>query len=129
VAPSESSSEVGRRRRCTPFVRRTESRTVVWLSGEHDLSTVDALSQSLARAFALDDADVVLDLSGVQFMGAATIDIIVRAKDALDLRSRDLTLRSPSESAQRVVDLCGLADLVEASSVGAQPLAGTNVGW
>ena len=128
MAPSESSSEAGVRRRCTPFVRRTESRTVVWLSGEHDLSTVDALSQSLARAFALDDADVVLDLSGVQFMGAATIEVIVRAKDALDLRSRDLTLRSPSESAQRVVDLCGLADLVEASSADAQPLVGTNVG-
>ena len=78
-------------------------------------------------SFALDDGDVVLDLSGVQFMGAATIDVIVRAKDALDLRSRVLTLRSPSVSAQRVVDLCGLADLVEASSIDAQPLAGTNV--
>jgi anti-anti-sigma factor len=92
------------------------------------LLTVDELWERLARAFALDDADVVLDLSGVQFMGAATIDVIVRAKDALDLRSRVLTLRSPSESAQRVVDLCGLADLVEASSLDAQPLAGRNVG-
>jgi anti-anti-sigma factor len=99
----------------------------VWLSGEHDLSTVDAFSQTLARVFALDDGDVVLDLSGVQFMGAATIDVIVRAKDALDLRSRVLTLRSPSVSAQRVVDLCDLADLVEASSTDAQPLAGTHV--
>jgi anti-anti-sigma factor len=127
VAPSEASSEVGLRRRRTSFVRRTESRTVVWLSGEHDLSTVDAFSQTLARVFALDDGDVVLDLSGVQFMGAATIDVIVRAKDALDLRSRVLTLRSPSVSAQRVVDLCDLADLVEASSTDAQPLAGTHV--
>lgn len=127
MAPSEASSEVGLRRRRTSSVRRTESRTVVWLSGEHDLSTVDAFSQTLARVFALDDGDVVLDLSGVQFMGAATIDVIVRAKDALDLRSRVLTLRSPSVSAQRVVDLCGLADLVEASSTDAQPLAGTNV--
>lgn len=128
MAPRESSPEVGLRRRGTRFVRRTESRTVVWLSGEYDLLTVDELWERLARAFALDDADVVLDLSGVQFMGAATIDVIVRAKDALDLRSRVLTLRSPSESAQRVVDLCGLADLVEGSSLDAQPLAGTNVG-
>jgi anti-sigma B factor antagonist len=128
VAPRESSPEVGLRRRGTRSVRRTESRTVVWLSGEYDLLTVDELWERLARAFALDDADVVLDLSGVQFMGAATIDVIVRAKDALDLRSRVLTLRSPSESAQRVVDLCGLADLVEGSSLDAQPLAVTNVG-
>jgi anti-anti-sigma factor len=89
---------------------------------------VDALSESLARAFALDDVDVVLDLSGVQFLGAATIEVIVRAMDVLDLRSRALTLRSPSESVQRVVDLCGLADLVEASSADARPLVGTNVG-
>jgi anti-sigma B factor antagonist len=127
VALSESSSEVGLRRCRTPFVRRTESRTVVWLSGEHDLSTVDALSQTLARAFALDDADVVLDLSGVRFMGAATIEVIVRAKDVLDVRSRGLTLRCPSESVQPVVDLCGLADLVDASSADAVPLVGMNV--
>jgi anti-anti-sigma factor len=99
----------------------------VWLSGEHDLSTVDALSQTLARAFALDDADVVLDLSGVRFMGAATIEVIVRAKDVLDVRSRGLTLRYPSESVQPVVDLCGLADLVDASSADAVPLVGMNV--
>jgi anti-sigma B factor antagonist len=126
VALSESSSEVGLRRCRTPFVGRTESRTVVWLSGEHDLSTVDALSQTLARAFALDDADVVLDPSGVEFMGAATIEVIVRAEGVLDVRSRALTLRCPSESVQRVVDLCGLADLVDASS-DAVPLMGTNV--
>jgi hypothetical protein len=71
VALSESSSAVGLRRHCVPFVRRSESQTVMWLSGEHDLSTVDPLSEMLARAFALDDADVVLDLSGVQFMGGA----------------------------------------------------------
>ena len=127
MAPNESSSAVGPLRCRTPSVGRTESRTVVWLSGEHDLSTVDAVSQTLARVFALDDGDVVLDLSGVHFMGAATIEVIVRAMDALDLRSRVLTLRSPSVSAQRVVDLCGLADLVDASSTDAQPLAGTNV--
>jgi anti-anti-sigma factor len=128
VAPSESSSEVGLLRLCDPFVRRRESRTVVWLSGEHDLSTVAALSETLARAIALDDADVVLDLRGVRFMGAATIEIIVRAKGLLDLRSRALTLRSPSESAQRVVDLCGLADLLDPSSGDALALVGTNVG-
>jgi anti-sigma B factor antagonist len=128
VAPNESSSEVGLRRRCVPFVRRRESQTVVWLSGDHDLLTVAALSETLARAFALDDADVVLDLSGVRFMGAATVDVVVRAKDLLDLRSRALTLRSPSESAQRVIDLCGLADLVDPSSGDALPLVGTNVG-
>jgi anti-anti-sigma factor len=99
----------------------------VWLSGEHDLSNVAALSESLAGALALDEADLVLDLSGVEFMGAVTIDVIVRAKELLDLRSRALTLRAPSESARRVFDLCGLADLIGPSSADAVPRVGTIV--
>lgn len=70
MAPAEFSSENGLRGHSV--VGRSEAQTVVWLSGEHDLSTVAALSESLAGALALDEADLVLDLSGVEFMGAVT---------------------------------------------------------
>ena len=39
---------------------------------------MDELSQTVARAIALDDDDLVIDLSGVEFMGAATIGVLVR---------------------------------------------------
>jgi hypothetical protein len=44
-------------------------------------------------------------------MDAATIAVIKRARHSLLLRSRSLTLKSPSASARRILDLCGLAYL------------------
>jgi anti-sigma B factor antagonist len=95
------------------FPVRDSDRTVVWLRGEHDVSTVAALSQTMARAIAIDDGDLVIDLSGVDFMDAATVGVLVRARDFLELQSRALVLRSPSTAAARVLDLCELADLRE----------------
>jgi anti-anti-sigma factor len=85
---------------------------VVWLRGEHDISTDDALCQALARAIALDSAGLVLDLSGVEFMGASTLGVIVRAREFLRERSASLTVRSPSAFARRVISACGLGDLL-----------------
>jgi anti-anti-sigma factor len=87
--------------------------SVVWLRGEHDIATASKLARTLAWAVALDDTDLVVDLSGVRFMGAETIGAIVGTRNALVLQSRSLTLRSPSTLAQRVVELCGLADLID----------------
>lgn len=95
------------------FAGLDADRTVVWLSGEHDVSTVPALSDTIARAIALDGADLVIDLSGVDFIGAATVSVIIRAHGFLKLRSRSLVLRSPSPSAKRVIELCGLAELLD----------------
>jgi len=84
-------------------------RTVIWLRGEHDAFTMAALSDSMNRVIALDDGDVVVDLSGVEFMGVATINVLRETRDRLGILSRSLTLRSPSSRAQRVLGLCGLA--------------------
>lgn len=94
----------------TQSVTRGDGHTLVRLEGEHDLASLFALAESLAAAIALDDADLVIDLSKVQFMGAETVDVLMRARTFLHARSRDLTLRSPAPCAQRVLDLCGLDD-------------------
>jgi anti-anti-sigma factor len=107
------------------FVGRDADRVVVWLRGEHDISTVAALCETMAGAFSLDDADVVVDLSGVEFMGAATVGVIVRAHRFLRLRSRSLVVRSPSGCARRVLDLCDSADLIESHAVDAPGGTGT----
>jgi anti-anti-sigma factor len=86
---------------------------VVWLRGEHDISTVAALTGTLARVIAIDDADLVVDLSEVRFMGAAPVEVLVRAREFLRVRSRLLTLRSPSAWLSRVLERHGLADLVD----------------
>lgn len=124
MAPIESLSVTVSRRGLRAFARRDTDRTVVRLRGEHDVSTVAALSETMARAIARDDADLVVDLSEVQFMGAATVGVIVRARELLGLRSRSLALRSPSRCARRVFDLCGHADLLDPRRVDATPAVG-----
>jgi anti-anti-sigma factor len=101
---------------------------VVWLRGEHDLSTDEALCATLARAIALDSAGLVLDLSEVEFMAASTLGVIVRAREFLRQRSRSLTVRAPSASARRVMDACGLNDLLGPSPEMAVDMTGQALG-
>ena len=96
-------------------VLATRNRTVVCLDGEHDIATLPFLTDTLAKAISADDTDLVVDLSRVTFLSAATIDELVRGRNTLRHQSRDLTLRSPSRCASRLLDVCGLTDLVETS--------------
>ncbi len=98
---------------------------VIRLRGEHDSATVSALAATLSRAVAAEGADVVVDLREVEFMDASTIGVIVGARNLLALQSRALTVRSPSGSAQRVLDACGLTDLLDPSPA-ATPVTGVS---
>lgn len=109
-----SSAVTNRDHPTAPFLSPEGGRTVLWLDGEHDISTRFAVSDSLESAFSANDADVIVDLSGVTFIGAATIDEFVRGRNILRAQSRTLTLRSPSRSAQRLLDVMGLTHLIEA---------------
>ena len=96
-----------------PLVSRDGERAVVWLDGEQDIATVFVLADTLANVVSADDADLIVDLSGVTFMSTATIDELIRGRNLLLGQSRTLTLRSPSRCARRLLDFCGLAGLVE----------------
>jgi anti-sigma B factor antagonist len=85
---------------------------VVWLWGEHDVSTDGALCLTLARAIAVGTAGVIVDVSGVEFMGASTLGVVARARELLWQGSASLTLRSPSAFLRRVISVCGLDDLL-----------------
>lgn len=101
---------------------------VIRLRGEHDIATVSALAATLSQAVAADSADVVVDLREVEFMDASTIGVIVGARNLLAAQSRALTVRSPSVCAQRVLDVCGLTDLLGSSpaTTGAGPVVGAS---
>lgn len=86
--------------------------TIVWLHGDHDIATKVAVVVAIARAAQRDDADLLVDLSEVTFMDASTIGALVGSRNQLRGRSQSLLLRAPSESARRVLDLCGLSHLV-----------------
>ena len=101
------------RRRPAVFSGCDADHSVVWVRGAHDASTVVALCMTMARAIAFDDTDLVIDLSEVTFMDAATVAVMIRAEAFLRDRSRSLTLRSPSTHARRVLGAGGLAELVD----------------
>ena len=106
MAPVESLCVSAPRRRLGAYEESAADRDLVCLRGEYDLSTAPALASLLAGAIARDGTDVVLDLSGVDFIDAATVGVIIRAREFLQQRSRSLTLRSPSPCARDASSAC-----------------------
>ena len=102
-------------------VMRGDGHTLVVLEGDHDTSSLLALAESLAIAIALDDQDLVVDLSKVGFMGAETVGILIRARNLLQGQSRSLTLQAPAPCAQRVLDLCELGEFTPMLKLVAPP--------
>ena len=92
--------------------------TVASLSGELDLSILGDLCETLAALIAYGDADLILDLSAVEFLDASAAGVLFRAEEFLAARSRCLVLRSPPASALRVLNVCGRSDLVELNGRG-----------
>jgi anti-anti-sigma factor len=116
MARTESSSvSVPQRGFAAPGLDREA--IIIWVRGEHDIATRAGLSQAITDAAALDDADVFVDLSAVTFMDASTVGTIVGGRNLLRSFSRSLAVRAPSVRARRVLDLCGLAHLVQHEAV------------
>ncbi|MHB8244148.1 MAG: STAS domain-containing protein [Acidimicrobiales bacterium] len=90
---------------------------VVWLRGEHDIATAAQVSETLARATKAGGPAVVVDLSGVTFLSAATIGAIVASREALRIEGRSLVVRAPSPSAERILMLCRLSHLLRSPHV------------
>lgn len=98
--------------------------TVVWLHGEHDLSTVRGLEAALASAVSIDQVRLIVDLSDVQFIDVVIVRAIARTHEARRSRSRSLELRSPSPFIRRLLELCGLGALITPGSLAASPTSG-----
>jgi anti-sigma B factor antagonist len=102
----------------TTVSRRSSARgdadcTLVWVRGEHDIATRASLAVTLARAEQLDGVPLLVDLSSVTFMDASTIGVLVASRNRLRSRGLSLQLRAPSPRALQVLELCGLAHLIQ----------------
>ena len=65
------------------------------------------------EAITQDGGDVVVDLADVEFIGAGWIGTPVRSRARLEMQDRELTLRSAPRVVHRLLELCGLAYLIE----------------
>jgi anti-anti-sigma factor len=93
-----------------------DRRRVVALHGDFDYDTKDALGRILANAIEATAGDIVVDLAGVDSIDAGTIGVLVRYRQQLRDDSRDLVVRAPSLFIGRLLNLCGLDDLIESRS-------------
>jgi anti-anti-sigma factor len=91
------------------------------LLGEHDLSTAGLFTTALAEAVATADVDVVVDLTDVTFMDCSTIRSFVNGRSLCASGNRSLTVRCFSARQRWLLEICGLADLIDVDPIKAAP--------
>ncbi len=78
------------------------------LSGRVDTITADDLRASLNGAIERGYNQLVIELSGVEFMSSAGLREMVSALKTVKRSGGDLRLANPSEKVKEVLDLAGL---------------------
>ena len=97
---------------------------VAWLSGELDWAASPWLAEALADTIGTWRQHLVLDLSNLDFVDAAGLGAIVRARNTMWSHAGDLTVRAPSPFAARVIEVAGLEGLLSHPPTGRH---GTNL--
>ncbi|MEY2581163.1 MAG: hypothetical protein QOE09_1012 [Ilumatobacteraceae bacterium] len=92
-------------------IARTGRVTLAAVHGEIDIASADELARVLDKVETRDQ--VVLDLSGVDFMDSIGLAVVLRQT----MRRRDaggsLHIRQPSQSVRRLLEFCCLEHLLE----------------
>lgn len=81
---------------------------VVEISGEIDLASAPELRDGLISLVAAGRAEIVVDGSGVEFIDASGINVLLDAADAARRAGGHLRLSRPSPSFRRLLDLLEL---------------------
>jgi anti-anti-sigma factor len=84
---------------------------VIAVSGELDIANAPAIERALRDAEAAGAREIVLDLSGLHFMGSVGLRIILEADDRARRLGHRLTLRT-SPAVQRIAELSGLGSVL-----------------
>jgi anti-sigma B factor antagonist len=87
---------------------------VAELTGEIDLSNADAIAAAISESVSKEREVVVLDLSRVDYLDSAGIQLIYRLRTTLESRRQRLRLVvPPSSTAHDVLRFAGIADRFE----------------
>ncbi|MDX6720047.1 MAG: anti-sigma factor antagonist [Solirubrobacteraceae bacterium] len=84
----------------------------IGLFGELDLATADRLARELERVEATDARSIVLDLSGLTFMDSSGVRLVLSASARSRADANRLTMLRGGAVVQRVLELCGVDDLL-----------------
>ncbi|MBM7773595.1 anti-anti-sigma factor [Actinokineospora baliensis] len=97
---------------------------VVRARGEIDLLTAPRFAEGVVGAIDAGAGLVVLDLDRVTFFGSAAVANLARAAERADAAGTDFRLVVGASMATRVLEISGLADLLELRATVAEALAG-----
>jgi anti-sigma B factor antagonist len=92
-------------------VRPGDRGTVIWVSGEIDVDTTDALQDALLQVMRTHGAWLLLDLSGVSFMDCAGLRALVLTQRRAELRNGSIRLIAASAAVHRILDLTKMQDV------------------
>lgn len=82
--------------------------TVVYVSGEVDMSNAEFLAASLRPVLAAEPLRIVIDLSDVSFLAAAGLHVLLHLRREAEQQASGLVLRAPSPAVRRVIDITGM---------------------
>ena len=95
-------------------VRNTEGSVwVVRVAGEIDLVTAPKLEGVLAEVIESEPSRVLLEFRDVSFLDSSGIRVLVQARRSLEATGTPLVMDGISAAAKTVLEISGLADLVD----------------
>jgi anti-sigma B factor antagonist len=98
----------------TTVVSNPPSATVV-LDGEIDIATAPAIRRFLMAAISGGNVQLAVDMSGVTFIGAAGIGVLVAAANRAREAGGGLSLLAPSRQVRRLLDILHLDAILRAA--------------
>ena len=101
----------------------------VVLDGEIDISTAPAIRRLLMAAISGGNVHLAVDMSGVTFIGAAGIGVLVAAANRARQAGGSLSLLAPSRQVRRLLDILHLDAILPAAQRSGGPfVAGSAAG-
>ena len=98
-----------------------DGRATVAVRGEVDVYTAPQLRDRLYSVIADGIADVVLDLADMTFIDSTGLGVIVGTLKRLRESGGELTLRAPSRSTRKVLEITGLTRILTIVGEDGQP--------
>ncbi len=93
--------------------RPVETVPALRLSGEIDLANVDDLRDALQDHLAATEGTVTVDCSDLTFIDSSGVSALAAAWKKAGVDQRELRLANVSPPVRRVLELCGLAPVID----------------
>jgi len=93
-------------------VRRHAGRTCVEVAGDIDVFTAPLFSKELSAVIEGGARSVAVGVGGVEFADSTFVHALVSGYRQLRGRGGELVLESPRRSTLRLLELCGLDDVI-----------------